>query len=508
MPIPILQSVEYSLGRVINRIRLLKGMKAVAVDTILYGSLKSLVRLIGVFSVPLYAFFLSQQQFGALDVILAASALFSLMIDWQFELGVARYFYVVEKDGQIQTYVSSSLWTRGLVTIVCYLVFLFAARPLSAWLFPGLDQGYGQLTLAMASVGVGSLNSLLWLYNRLLFRRRAFLISSLLSAVITIGLEAVFLLAGWGITGVLGAMLIANIIVLILQFCQMRTLILLTFDYRLMKPIISFTLPMVLSPLLGWSLTYLNRFIMINTISLEEIAIFALASKVNIGLTMVASAFQTAWMPISMKHIDLPDSGSFYAESLRYSWILLLGVTMLLSISAGLIIHILAPGEYAESARYIPVLAVSSSLMMLANILDIGNQVTKRTWWSTIARTLGVISAVCIMIFGVEHYGLIAIVAGGLIGSVVIWLTIFFTSQHNHHMPYKSSLLFFGWAGFGIILFCSQLKRIFFWPWMDPIMTGLILLCIVLMLSKSDLAQLVDLINSIWIRYKKKRNNL
>ena len=508
MPISILRRVEDVTGKIINRFRSLTGMKGIAADTFLYGSLKSLVRLVGVLSVPLYAYFLSQSQFGALDVVLSASAFFSLVIDWQFELGVARYFYAAEKDGKKQAFMSSCLWTRGLMTVACFLAFLLIASPLSGWLFPDVKQGTAQLTLAMASVVMGSINSLFWLYCRLLFTRRAFIVTSLMSAVITIGLEASFLLAGWGITGVLGAMLVANVVVLIVQIYQMRAYIRFVMDYSLIKPILAFTLPMVLSPLLGWSLTYLNRFIMVKTVSLEEIALFALASKVNIGLTLVASAFQTAWMPVSMKQIDKPDSGKFYGNSLRYSWLLVLGVTLVLSLAAGLIVFILAPKVYAESARYIPVLAVSSSVMMLANIVDIGNQISKRTWWSTIARVFGVISGVSIMLLGVGRFGLLAIVAGGLFASVVIWVTTFVTSQHNHHLPYKPSLLLWGWAGFGIILACTQLKRVFSWPWMDPVMAVLVLICLVLVIERSDRIRLVEAIRSVQIKLKNRWSNL
>ena len=433
--------------------------KQLVTDTVLYGGATVLRYAVGFFLLPIYTRILQQDQYAGMDLAIAGGALVTVLLDLQIAPAANR-FYLEHSDPEDRRRFLGSvamfrLWTGS---VVCAVLWYLALRYRFGYI-PPVHNGMTLWVLSILNTPFALTVELLFLYVRILERRWEFCLWSLLSAVIS-GLAAVVwvVLTHWGAAAILAGQMLGSVVTCGVVAYLLRRDMAFGWVPPGLKRVLAYGLPLVPGAILGWCWTYLTRFYMARTLSLSDIAIFALAMKVLLFVGFVGVAFRAAFEPLSMRvlHED-PESRVWYASAFNLYAAALMVMAALMSAGARPLTAFLAPATYGRAAELVPLLAVSSCLTFAATSLNIGNQVACRTWNWSLATLAGVLVMGGLLWALLPQYGVVAAAIGLAAGAAVQTTVVFLTAQRTFHVPYDTSSIRTACLGIAAILLSDAL---------------------------------------------------
>ncbi len=415
--------------------------KTLVADALFYGTLDIVNRSIYIVLVPLYTRLISQANYGNLDLILTAVSFVAVFVDLQLIHGFSRFYpqYLKENKGEI--FVGTNIITR-LALSALVVAAVVAAGLLGAIEFdfaPSFTRWRDVWIIALAGVPLGMVLDLLLLQARMLRDKKIFAVGSVLSTFFT-GLLCVALVAFFklDIMGVVLGQTAGKILALAFMSLALRSRLKLSFDRAAFFEVMKFVLPIIPGWWTSFASTYINRFFIYGEIGALQVAVLAICAKVSHATGMLANSFRLAWQPLAMQYIGDEKSDQFYRQSMRMFLAASIMIIFAATGFAKLIIAVLAPGSYAEAAKYVTFFVIAMVVGDVEYNLQIGNQIAKKTSWFSIAAAAGLTINVCCLLLLVRPFGIAAAAAGALASVTVRALIAYFSSQRNHYVNYDN----------------------------------------------------------------------
>ena len=327
-----------------------------------YTAASVLSKLIAVFLLPLYTAYLTPADYGAAEVMLASVVAASIVIRFGLIEAILRFYYVAGEDRRqvVASGFASLFWT----TTAGALVALAFAGPISEAL---LGQANADLA-RLAILGLWTLT--LWEFVltllRLDERPRLYFGLTVANVVVTIpvtvwlvvvedlGAEAILLgTFGTGV-GFLAWRLVAE-----------RRRLALRADAGLLRRMMRFGLPTMPAELTLYSLSFIDRIILVRLAGLAEAGLYALAIKFASAIQVLARGFGLAFPPLAYSIADDGEARRSYALVVTWFAVLLAFAVTGLWLLARWIVRLLATDEFFASHEAIGLLATGISLYAL-----------------------------------------------------------------------------------------------------------------------------------------------
>lgn len=256
--------------------------------------------------------------------------------------------------------------------------------------------------------------------------------------------------------GLLKGQMIANGLMLVFYIPNIIKNSFFKIDLRMMKAILSFSLPMLPMLVSSWLLNmsnriFLDRFITDNTMALKVIGVYSLAYKIASISSVILGAFYTAYSPVffskanSIEH----DNAKKELETLNFTYsIVCLIVCFFVALFSRELIQFFFNAEYLEAKKIIPIITISFFLSQLSGLFNLMNYQNKKTFivmW--IVLFSAIISVGCNFVLIPKYY------AFGAAWSTVIGILInmllseryarrgFYVSFHFHKILFLSIFL-------------------------------------------------------------------
>lgn len=413
---------------------------------------------LGFLAFPLYAKALGAESYGIVALLEAYQGFFSIACF----VGMTTAFYVFyshakEENEQKQIFATSIYF--GLTILAFGLLITLFSRQLSCYLFSG------EVSSAFIAIYAFSLFSdyILTIINSYL--RVEGKISSLAANAILISLVHhgfsfyCVVLAGGGIASFITIFLISKATAVAISFYHIfksnLVINLSFFDKKLLKKMINFGAPLVLTSLTGWVLLLSDRLFINYYVSMADVGIYAVGYKFAMGLWIgVVQPFMTVWEPSLFKTYKASKKQGY--EKLKKDFTrYLAGIVVIYSgfilFIGDILDSVFARSEFCHEGEIIYLLAGSYFLMaigeMCASVCRL-HQTSKYAFWVT----LGVIlTKVCFNVVLIPSYLLIGAALASVIAELVSQ-TIMFLFARRLSRPYN---LFFSIKnGFLVISFC------------------------------------------------------
>jgi len=280
-----------------------------------YTASSVLSKLIAVFLLPLYTAYLTPSDYGAAEVMLAAVVAASIVIRFGVIEAILRFYYIAEerRERVVATGFASLFWaaTAGA------LIGLAAAEPLSEALLDRSDAGLARI----AVLGLWTLT--LWEYAltllRLDERARAYFAITVVNVLVTIPFT-VWLVVGerLGAEGILLGTFATGAIFLGVRLWEERRRLSFLPDRSLLRRMLRFGLPTMPAELTLYSLSFIDRILIVRLAGLAEAGLYALAIKFAQGINVLARGLQLAFPPLAYSIAD--DEEARRAYSLVFTW--------------------------------------------------------------------------------------------------------------------------------------------------------------------------------------------
>ena len=453
--------------------------------SMIYGTADVLNKLLLVLLIPLYTRKLGLADYGFYELLLVTLGTLEILADMGLSPALLRSRLL--KDADPRAYYGTA-WITQCAVALGLAAGLLAIRPaLSDSLF-GSRLGTGGTAALSAALVFWAMGRVAGTHLRLGERSVAYGALSLLRLLTLFTVHTILLL--WlesGPTGLIAGLALAEGIYLAAALATARPPLSAHFRWSAFRPMALFGLPLVPLILAHMTLNQIDKFMIQHFKGLEEVGLYTVGYKVGMAVSLLANAFQMAWLPAMYTIARRPDARETFARILRYLLCLLVLCAAGLSLFSREIIRVITVEPYFRAHEVIPMVAWSYVFMGIYFVTMVGMNLTGRTYYLSLSMIGAALLNIGLNLWMIPAWGIQGAAWATLIAFVAMTLAQLAISVRLYPVPYEyarltrivtlgvaasaAGVLFGGigaaaavWKGIGLVVLAGILFRISFDP--------------------------------------------
>ncbi len=419
--------------------RLSPGVK----HTLMYGFSIALMKGVSLIMLPIFAYYLTADEFGRLEVISSLAVIGSILVGMGLEATLFR-FVSETNDLTEQKRIAADIFSLAIIIGLCSAFFGWYIASTVANYLPGEPSVYQiRVTFLILSLEGCIAIPLGWL--RMHDRVYHFFFITTGRALLQALLTAYMLWIGGSVTEILEASLIAAVltagVLVYLQIKETR----LNINLRNIYQFLIYSAPLVASGIVAFGLNGLDRWILAEHATLTDVAHFGVAAKFSLALVLLLQPFNMWWSPRRFIVIKQQNGSYKVAQFITIGIALTLILSVIVGLSSPLLIAWLLPDSYAISAHYVIGLVIAMAFKEIADLVNIGCFTGETTASQLVINVFAVTIGVSTMLLLTTDYVVWGIIYGLIAAQATRLILFFFMSQHFLPLSYpKLPLLFLG----------------------------------------------------------------
>lgn len=399
-----------------------------------YTASSVLSKLIAVFLLPVYTAYLSPADYGAAEVMLASLVAASIVVRLGVIEAILRFYYLggERPEAVVRTGFAALFWT----TTAAAAIALPFAEPISEALLEDADPGLARLAI----LGLWQLT--LWEYAltllRLDERARAYFTFTIAAVVVTIPITVALVVAtDLGPSAILLGNFGTGVLFLVGRLWVERRRLGFTIDRPLLRRMVRFGLPTMPAELTLYSLSFIDRIIIVRLAGLAEAGLYALAIKFANGMQVLVRGFHLAWPPLAYSIQDDDEARGAYA--LIVSWFVAICAFAVVGLwlLAPWLVRLLADERYFEANEAVGPLAAGTALYALYLVLVVILGRTGRTEYSFPATAVAMAVNIGLNLLLVPEYGIVGAGVALLASYLVVVALMHAIVRRLFFVPYE-----------------------------------------------------------------------
>lgn len=416
-------------------------------------------RILSFLMVPFYTSVLTPEDYGIADLISTTVMLLVPIFTLDMQDAVFRYSLDKEYDnGDVISVAFKTLLIGGLAVTIGAVGSLFLKIP---W----LKAEY--VFFVVVTYFAQAAGSILNMFCRGLNEVKAITISSIVSTIITIPANIVFLaFLKWGITGYLIANVLGQLVadLYLASKAQLNRYFRWQLSKTTMHEMMRYSIPLIFNVVAWWINSVSDRYILSWLSGVAVSGIFAVALKIPSILSVFQGVFYQAWSISAIKDFDRDDKDGFITRT----YTMTAGATAL--ICSGIMFFnmplswFLYSKDFFQAWKYVPVLLMAfffNAMALFVGAIFTAVKDTKNISYSTFAGAAVNIVATLLLTY---LYGALGAALAMLLGYLTVYVyRSIKVSQHIHmKINWKRDILAyilliiqmiaasFGWIGMAL----------------------------------------------------------
>ena len=271
-------------------------MSKIFKNTFLYTLGNSIPMGVTLFLLPLYTNYLSTDEYGIVGSMESVKIFFSIIFSICIERGIVRLYFNYDTD---------LLKKKFLGVVFVLLIIVSFSILLLAFVFRDSIQDsfanisfYPYILYAILIAFFTNLEHLPKLFYRLKEEANKFVFLSLFYFFLSTALIVWYVVfQEEGALGYLKGQLYSSVFMSVIYLFISFRIVILNFDFKIIKELLSFTLPFLPVLLFSWAINLSNRIFLENYSSLESVGIFSFAAKISIASSVFTTALMVSFEP-------------------------------------------------------------------------------------------------------------------------------------------------------------------------------------------------------------------
>jgi len=354
--------------------------KQLGKESLIYGVSGMLQKFIAVLLVPLYWNVFPPEEVGRQALVVTVITLLGTFAVLGMDSAAHAWFWQTDSMEDQRTTMATWFWCQLTASLLLGALLALLAAPVSV--FISGDTGVaGLLHLAAATLPLMVTGAVLTNYFRLQRRPVATLWFALVSSLLLVTLNLIFILVlRWGMPGFFLAQIGAYACGTVAGLWILRTTIHPRWA-RLprLREMLRFALPLVPAALALWVMGLSDRLFIEKFLDAGEVGLYQAAASLATAVAVVTGAFTAAWGPFALSMQRQPDAPAFYARAMLVY--LALGGAMVAAVAlfAPEAFWILARPEYGSAAPVAGILCLGVLASGLATIASTGLSLAQKS---------------------------------------------------------------------------------------------------------------------------------
>lgn len=430
-------------------------IKSLWKDSIVYGIGYGVSRFLQIIILPIIAQSLTLSEFGYYSNYVIFYTFAAGFFVFGLDSAVARFFYESTDKNYHKKLLSTAFFFILLLSIISVAGISFMpGSVLTALKIPG--EYSSAMPYVLACIPAVSLNNLFLSWFKWNRQKVYFLINS--------GGSVLLLLLPLLITGkvsfiyIFQVLLAGQVVVAFISAFLARSYLGVSFDVKILRPLLVYGFPWLLVFLFGVSRTYLDRIFLTQYLKDDVYGIYNFSVRIATLISLVITAFDMSFGPLAYSIWNKPGAPLFFAR-LQSMYIFLISVVgCVICVAAPLIVQLLGGAKYQGAEKILPLLVFAAIPISLINFSNLGTAYAKKSFLSTLSLFIGFSAVLILNLLFTHIYLQVGAAASSLAGHVMIVIAGYIFSRKYYHIPFnftKDALIF-------LLFFCLAIAAVHF----------------------------------------------
>jgi O-antigen/teichoic acid export membrane protein len=351
----------------------------------IYGAGDVAVSALNLLLLPVYIRHLTQEDYGALALLIGVEAVAKIMFRWGLDGAFMRYYLERPQQHELQRLASTIGLFLCVASGLLVGLLLLASGSIAAHLF---DEDRYITPLRMVLVNTFLLTFTFFPFHVMRMRGQAVMFSAfafarsaatlLLRLLLVVGLEL-------GITGLTLADLTVTVVLLPILWPSCRSLFRPVFSADELRRSLRFGLPRLPHGLAQQALDSGNKYLLSLYVPLAGLGVYQIGTTLGQSLKFFLSAFETGWAPFYYTTARQPDARLIFRKITTYGIAILALLVAGLTATAADLVALLTNQTYAGAAIVIPLIAIGIAWQGVYLLTSIGLNLTSHTQYYPVA---------------------------------------------------------------------------------------------------------------------------
>jgi O-antigen/teichoic acid export membrane protein len=403
---------------------------------------------------PLYAKHLTISDYGILGIIEVSTQLLTTVFGLSLYQAFFRWYWDNEFIDKQKSIFFTSMFFLVLISILIYLGFNSFTDKFSILLFGKIDYSY-LLKIMVISAGLQIIAIMPLTLMRLQEKPILYSSTNIIKLIVSFAFTIYFIVSlNRKIEGIYEAQIISYFVFFVISSKYIWKNIKLKFEVKILKEMLSFSLPLVFASISGTILSIADRYCLKFLGNLSEVGIYSLGFKMaNTIKVFVVASVNLAISPIIFKMMDKPENKRFYSKIMTYFTFVVMICILGMSFFGKEIIKLLARNrDYWDAYKVIPIISFAILFGMLKDTSLIGINIMKKTKILAIIIFLMSITNIILNIIFIPYFQSIGAAFATLITQFIFFLIVYKYSQKYYYISFEIKKII-KMIGIGIVLF-------------------------------------------------------
>lgn len=386
------------------------------------GSIGS--KAISFFMLPLYTRMLTTSDYGQLDILQTTISLLIPLVTLQVVEAVFRFSVDMrDKDS------ASKVLTNGIFLCLIGMLITLLLFPI----FNNFEPFATYTTMFYLIMFLTIFHGIIKQFVRGLEKIKTFVAADLIYTGSFVTFNIVFLVnLRMGLRGYFLSMVLAHlvaIIVLIIFANVFKYLNLKSFNKKLLKTMLIYSIPLIPNGLMWWVMNVSDRYILTYFLGFDATGIYSVSYKFPSLITLMNSIFFMAWQLSAMQEYGKDGYDNFYKNifGVLSSFLLLITAAVLLILKP--LMSVFVADAFYESWKYVPLLLVGTVFQAFSSFFGTNYTASKKTKGAFTTSVYGAIVNVGINLLLIPIWGIQAAAFSTMLAYLTMWLLRIFDTK-------------------------------------------------------------------------------
>jgi O-antigen/teichoic acid export membrane protein len=410
-------------------------LKSLIKDSVVYGMGRQINLFLSLILVSVYTRIFSPADYGVLEMLNTTMYLLMPILGFCIEAGSARFYYDYSGKEQ-QKLIATGFYFKIFICTVAFAILFRMAGLFSMTVFKVPDY-FNLYRITFLTTCLSVLLVLATNVMRLAFKSIQYSAINILNILLTSFITIYFIVfRKTGIIGVFWASCISTFLCLFLTIVLLKGFFRPMFSFKMLKEQLLFGLPLVPVSIFYWVLKYSDRYFLMKLSNIREVGLYAIGVRLSGVLVLITFAFQRAWMPFVFSRFSQPNAKFLFSRIFDYYMLVLLSFAAFISIYAKEILKIITQPVYISSHIVVGILCLSLVVMAARSFFEIGINISKKTYLTTLTVTIGVIVNLILNFILISKYGMMGAAASTLVSYTFTSVLTFFIANKYYPIRY------------------------------------------------------------------------
>lgn len=389
--------------------------------------------------IPIMTRYLHPADYGTLDLLLVTASFFVLICGLEIHQGVSRFMVDV-----VSTTEKKILLTTTLLSISLSYLVLFCICNIGFYHIVNI------VNIIKNRVELNQI--LLFFYFQgfiyyvsvfLRFNLRPMLnlyLNTITAFAVTLFTVVFVIYCKMSLLGAIYGLFCGNLIGFVFAIYLIRNDVILLFKVEVLRNLLSYSLPLVLSSLSVYLMMYSDRIMLKHFLSTSDVGIFGVGYRFASIISILMIGIQSSITPLIYKSMNEDHFGKDLSELFHKFFVTGIVSLILLQYIAYPLLHIMLTREYYPAIitfRNMSVAIFFSQLYVFTPGLQIAKRAKKILYVNLFGGLLNL--ALCYML--VQHFALNGASMASMISYIVFFMLYMIASQREIHIPYNYKII-------------------------------------------------------------------